>query len=216
MFEPGRRRATYQDVLDAPAHLVAEVVGGELWLSPRPAGPHTSVASALGAELAQPFHRGRGGPGGWIILDEPELHLGPEIVVPDLAGWRRERLPGIRNVAYFTLAPDWLCEVISPSTEKLDRAKKLPIYAAHGVRHVWLINPLQRTLEVLRLHDGNWLTLAVHCDDARVRAEPFDAIELDLADLWADLEVPPPRKRKPGVASELAAVYGDASFEDAP
>jgi len=215
MFEPKRRRATYQDVLDAPVHLVAEIVDGELWLSPRPAGPHTAVASALGDELGPPFRRGRGGPGGWIILYEPELHLGPEIVVPDLAGWRRERLPRVENTAYFTLAPDWLCEVVSRSTEKLDRAKKLPIYAAYGVRNVWLVDPIQRMLEVLRLHEGRWLTLAVHCDDAKIRAEPFDALELDLADLWADLAAPPPRRGKPGRASEPMAEFGDASLEDA-
>jgi Uma2 family endonuclease len=215
MFEPRRRRATYQDVLDAPTHLVAEIIGGQLRLSPRPGGPHTSVATVLGEELGPPFKRGRGGPGGWIILDEPELHLGAEIVIPDLAGWRRERLPAIQNVAYFTLAPDWLCEVLSRSTEKLDRAEKLPIYAAQGVRHVWLVNPIQQTLEVLQLHDGKWLTLAVHCDDAKVRAEPFDAIELDLADLWADLALPP-RKGGPSRASEPMAGYGDASLEDAP
>ena len=143
------------------------------------------------------------------------MHLGAEIVVPDLAGWRRERLPAVENVAYFTLAPDWLCEVISRSTEKIDRAKKLPIYAAHGVRNVWLANPIQRTLEVLRLHDGKWLTLAVHCDNAKVRAEPFDAIELDLADLWADLVAPPPpRKLKRSRASEPIAFYGDARLEE--
>jgi Uma2 family endonuclease len=215
MFEPKRRRATYQDVLDAPLHVVAEVVDGKLWISPRPAGPHASVSSALGDELGPPFKRGRGGPGGWIILYEPELHLGPEIVVPDLAGWRRERMPVVRNVPFFTLAPDWLCEIASPSTEKLDRAKKLPVYAAHGVRHVWLVNPLQRTLEILRLHDGKWLTLAVHCDDAKVRAEPFDAIEIDLADLWADLEAPPPRRIKPSRASEPVILEGDAGYEDA-
>ncbi len=216
MFGSGfKRRATYQDVLDAPQHVVAEVIGGQLRLSPRPGGPHASVASTLGEELGPPFRRGRGGPGGWLILDEPELHLEGEIVVPDLAGWRRERLPRVPNAAYFTLAPDWLCEVLSRSTEKLDRADKLPIYAAHGVRNVWLINPLQRTLEVLRIHDGKWLTLAVHCDDARVRAEPFDAIELDLADLWADLEAPPPRKGTPSRASEPMAIYGDEYFEDA-
>jgi Uma2 family endonuclease len=216
MFGSGpKRRATYQDVLDAPPHVVAEIIGGQLRLSPRPGGPHTSVASALEDELGPPFKRGRGGPGGWIILGEPELHLEREIVVPDLAGWRRERLPRVPNAAYFTLAPDWLCEVLSRSTEKLDRADKLPIYAAHGVRNVWLVNPLQRTLEVLRLYDGKWLTLAVHCDEARVRVEPFDAIELDLADLWADLEAPPPRKGTPSRASEPMATYGGEYFEDA-
>lgn len=216
MIERPRRRATYRDVFDAPPHMVAEIIGGRLRLSPRPALPHASVATGLGGQLEPPFRRGRGGPGGWIILYEPELHLGDEIVVPDLAGWRRGRLPVLENAAFLTLAPDWLCEILSPSTEKLDRAAKLPIYAAHGVRHVWLINPLQQTLEVLRLHDDKWLTLAVHSDDVRVRAEPFDAIELDLADLWTDFEAPPPIRRKPPLASEPIAVSGDGLLEDAP
>ncbi len=190
MAHPTRRRATYQDVLDAPPHLVAEVIAGELRLSPRPAGPPTMVSSVLGGELGPPFHRGRGGPGGWILLDEPELHLGDDILVPDLAGWRRARMPAVEDVAFFTLAPDWLAEVLSRSTEKTDRADKLPVYAAAGVAHVWLISPVNRTVEVMRLHEGRWLTLAVHRDDARVRAEPFDAIELELGALWADLARP--------------------------
>jgi Uma2 family endonuclease len=204
MAETSRRRATYQDVLDAPADKIAEVINGELRLSPQPRLGHQSVSSNLGVELGAPFGRGRGGPGGWIFLDEPELHLGEDILVPDIAGWRRERLPSLDGDAgYLTLAPDWLCEVLSPSTETMDRADKLPIYAAHGVGHVWLINPRQRTLEVLRLHEGKWLTLAVHRDDQRVRVEPFDAIEIDLAMLWADLSGTPLR------ASEGAAPYGD-------
>jgi len=204
MAEPSRRRATYQDVLDAPDDKIAEILNGELRLSPRPRVGHQSVSSNLGMELGPPFGRGRGGPGGWIILDEPELHLGEDILVPDLAGWRRDRLPSLDGDApYLTLAPDWLCEVLSPSTETMDRADKLPIYAAAAVGHVWLINPRQRTLEVLRLHEGKWLTLAVHRDDQRVRAEPFEAIELELAVLWADLAGGPLR------ASELAATYGE-------
>ncbi|MBK9036715.1 MAG: Uma2 family endonuclease [Myxococcales bacterium] len=187
MVSPLHRRATYADVLAAPRHQVAEIIGGELRLTPRPAGPHALVASVLGEELGPPFRRGRGGPGGWILLDEPELHLGAEIVVPDLAGWRRERLPAVGDVAYFELAPDWLCEVLSRSTEKTDRAEKLGIYAAAGVGHAWLVNPIARTLEVMRRQGSQWLAVAVHKDGDRVRAEPFDAIELDLALLWADL-----------------------------
>jgi Uma2 family endonuclease len=205
MAEPSRRRATYQDVLDAPTQQVAEIVDGVLYLSPRPALPHASVTSGLGGELIPPFGRGRGGPGGWILLFEPELHLDQDILVPDLAGWRRERLPQVENTAYLTLTPDWLCEVISPSTERFDRADKLPIYAAAGVRHVWLINPLQRTLEVLDLHEGRWLTIATYSRDQRVRAEPFDAIELDLAVLWADLP------SLPGRVSEPVATYDVSS-----
>ena len=190
MAATNRPKATYQQILDAPGDKVAEIVGGDLRLSPRPAMPHASVASALGEELGPPFKRGRGGPGGWILLDEPELHLAEDVVVPDLAGWRRERLPVVPDAAFVSLTPDWVCEVLSRSTEKLDRAEKLPIYASAGVRHAWLVDPRLRTLEVLRLHDEKWLTLAVHHDDVRVRAEPFDAIELDLAVLWSDLPRP--------------------------
>ncbi|MCW5801184.1 MAG: Uma2 family endonuclease [Deltaproteobacteria bacterium] len=186
-----RRCATYQDILDAPEHKVAELIDGELFLSPRPAGPHTSVASNLGDELGPPFKRGRGGPGGWILLDEPELHFDQrrKVLVPDLAGWRREHMSIVEDVPGFTIRPDWVCEVLSRSTQRLDRARKLPIYAAQQVAHAWLLHPHDRTLEVLRLHDGMWLTVAVHEGEQRVRAEPFDAIELDLASLWADLPI---------------------------
>jgi Uma2 family endonuclease len=200
MADPAKKRATYQDVLDAPEHVVAEIIGGELRLSPRPGGPHTLAASALGYELGPPFHNGKGGPGGWIILDEPELHLGEEIVIPDLGGWRTERMPVVTQDAYFTLAPDWVCEVLSRSTSATDRIEKLPIYAAAGVQHAWLLDAQQRTLEVLRLHEGKWLIVATHRGDARVRAEPFGAIELDLSVLWS--KVAPPSR-----ASESALEY---------
>lgn len=189
MASPARKRATYDDLLKVPDHLVAEIVDGELHTSPRPASRHAVAASGLGGQIWSPFHRGRGGPGGWWILDEPELHLGEDILVPDLAGWRRERMPAIPDAAYFTLAPDWACEVLSPSTERLDRVRKLPVYAREGVRHVWLVNPSARTLEVLRLEGGRWVVVATHGGDDPVRAEPFDAIELDLGALWGE---PPP------------------------
>lgn len=191
MATPTKKRATYQDVLDAPEHAVAEIVDGELHVMPRPAAPANSVHSSLLFELGPPFSRGRGGPGGWIIIGEPELHLPDgDVLVPDLAGWRRERMSVVPDAAGISIAPDWVCEVLSPSTERLDRAQKVRIYARWGVAYAWLVHPRHRTVEVLRLHeDGTWLTLAVHRDDERVRAEPFDAIELDLANLWADLPV---------------------------
>jgi len=206
MAEPSRRRATYQDVLDAPPHKVAEIINGQLYLSPRPAAPHASVALTLAGELGPRFGRGRGGPGGWIFLSEPELHFGDDIVVPDLAAWRRERLPHVDDVPFFTLAPDWICEVLSPSTEKIDRTAKLVIYANAGVRHAWLVSARLRTVEVLGSVEGKWTQLATYSDDARVRAEPFDAIELDLSELWADLG-PPVR------AGEFAASYGNIAIE---
>jgi Uma2 family endonuclease len=190
VVDPARRRATYDDVLAAPPDRVAEILGGELRLAPRPALPHAAAATALGEELGPPFKRGRGGPGGWILLDEPELHLGPDVLVPDLAGWRKARLPSVPAQAYLTLAPDWVCEVLSPATAKTDRADKLPIYARERVRYTWLLDPLQRTLEILRLEVESWTLLAVHKDDDRVHAEPFEVFELDLAILWADVERP--------------------------
>jgi Uma2 family endonuclease len=181
-----RRPATYEDLLQVPDHLVAEIIDGDLHTSPRPNGSHTLAASVLGDELLSPFQRGRGGPGGWWILDEPELHLGPDVLVPDLAGWRRERLPSVAGVTFFTVAPDWLCEIVSPSTERLDRGRKLAIYPREGVRNVWLVNPVARTLEVMRLEGGRWVLLGVHLDDEMVRAEPFEAIAVDLLALWGE------------------------------
>jgi Uma2 family endonuclease len=171
--------------------MVAEVIDGELHLNPRPAKPHAAAATALGEELGPPFKRGRGGPGGWIILFEPELHLGPDILVPDLGGWRRARMPSlVADEPFFRMAPDWVAEVISPRSAKFDRTDKLRIYAREGVQWVWLIDPLARTLEVLRREEAGWTVRASWRDDARVRAEPFDAIELDLAILWQDVVLP--------------------------
>lgn len=189
--DPAKRPASYEDVLAAPEHQVAEVLAGELYTSPRPASPHAVATIVLGEELGPPFKRGRGGPGGWLLLFEPELHLGSDVVVPDLAGWRRERMPLAPNVAYFTLAPDWVCEVISPSTRRIDRVLKLPIYAREGVSFVWLVEPLDRTLEVYALKDGHYSLLSTHSEDERIRAVPFDAIELELGLLWADVERTP-------------------------
>jgi Uma2 family endonuclease len=184
MAEPARRRATYADLIALPEHLVGEIVDGELVASPRPAARHARAASVLGGTLGPPFDFGQGGPGGWIILYEPELHLSEEVLVPDLAGWRRERMPEMPDEAAFSLAPDWVCEVLSPSTGALDRARKLPIYARERVAHAWLVDPALRTLEVFRREGGGWFLVATFEGDRRVRAEPFDALELDLSLLW--------------------------------
>jgi hypothetical protein len=183
---PLDRPATYDDLMRVPDIMVAEIVDDQLHASPRPALRHASVSSSLGGFIMGPFHHGRGGPGGWWILDEPELHLGRNVLVPDLAGWRRTRAPELLGGAYASVAPDWVCEVVSPSTASLDRVKKLAIYAREQVGHAWLIDPAARTLEVLLLAAGRWTILATHSGSEIVRAEPFADIELELALLWSD------------------------------
>lgn len=192
MVDPARRKATYEDVLAAPEHLVAEVIDGELYTHPRPAAPHAEAASVLSMDIGSPFHRGRGGPGGWIILVEPELHLDPNILVPDLAGWRRERLPEVPKEAFMTLAPDWVCEVLSPGTALLDRRRKMPIYARERVSHLWLVDPIVRSLEVYLLEGERYVHLGTFGENERVRAVPFDAIELELEALWPSTVTPLP------------------------
>ena len=187
-----KEKATYEDLLEVPDPLVAEILDGDLYASPRPALPHARVASALGGQLYDPFDRGRGGPGGWWILDEPELHFGDDVLVPDLAGWRRDRLPHIPDAPWISLAPDWVCEVASPSTERIGRVKKLRIYARESVSHAWLVNPTTKTVEVFRRAESSWTLVAAHGGDEAVRAEPFGAIELDLAALWGGPSDPAP------------------------
>ena len=179
-----KKPATYEDLKRVPDSKVAEILDGELYATPRPRLRHANAATVLGTEIGGLFHQGRGGPGGWWILFEPELHLGADIVVPDLAGWRRTSLPAIPDTAFLTLAPDWACEIVSPATERMDRGQKLHIYAREGVTHLWLITPIVETLEVLGLASGRWTVIAAHAGDVAVRAEPFEAVTLDLAGLW--------------------------------
>jgi hypothetical protein len=177
--------ATYRDVLDAPPHLVAEIVAGALHTHPRPAPRHAAASSSLGGKLHGPFHHGTDGPGGWWLIDEPELHLDADVLVPDLAGWRRTRLPELPESAWFELVPDWVCEVLSPSTRTLDLRDKRHAYARHGVAHLWLVDPDARTLEAFVLRDGAWSLLATLAEDAKVRVEPFEAIAFPLTALWS-------------------------------
>jgi len=187
--KPIPKRATYQDVLAAPEHMIAEVLNGALVLQPRPALPHQRASSELGADLTVTVGR-RGPPDGWIILDEPELHLGPvddaDILVPDLAGWRLTRLPKVPAAAFIELAPDWVCEVLSPSTELRDRTEKLAIYANHGVVHLWLVSVRTRHVEVYRRDGALWVLLGTAHGDAKVRLAPFEEVEIELARLWTE------------------------------
>jgi Uma2 family endonuclease len=179
-----QREAKYEDLLNLPDHLTGQIISGELIASPRPANDHTFASSALGSELQGPFQRGRGGPGGWWIMDEPEMHLGRDVLVPDLAGWRHSRLPMVPREAFFSLAPDWVCEVLSPSTAGLDRVRKKHIYAREGVEYVWFVDPVGHTLESFHLQEGRWVELGSWSGSDLVRAAPFDAIELELQALW--------------------------------
>jgi Uma2 family endonuclease len=182
-----KRRATYQDLMQVPDTKVAEIIDGELFVSPRPASPHAFAATLLGTDLVASFHRDAGdpdGPGGWWLLLEPELHFGEDVVVPDWAGWRRERMPVFPEAAFFTLAPDWVCEVVSPSTGRLDRSRKMGVYGREGVANLWLVDPLSRTLEIYRLEAGRWVVVEIHAGDDVIRAEPFAAIDLRLARWW--------------------------------
>ena len=186
MNEPTKRNAIYADILALPENLVGEIIRGQLHTHPRPAPKHAHAYSALGYSLGGPFSGGVGGPGGWWILDEPELHLGGDIIVPDLAGWRRDRMPELPDTAWFDLAPDWACEILSPSTARTDRALKMPINAREGVPHLWLVDPDARTLEVYRLQDsGQWLLIGTLKEDDPVRQEPFAAVTFSLGSLWA-------------------------------
>ncbi len=184
MPKPATRRATYADVLNAPPHVVAELIDGALETHPRPVPKHAIAAIELGTALSGPFRKGAGGPGGWIFMSEPELHLGSDVVVPDLAGWRRVRMPVITDEAFITLAPDWVCEILSPSTETLDRNAKRRIYAQAGVAFLWLLDPRTRTLEAFQLVADKWLLIGVAEGDEPVSFAPFDAISFPLSDLF--------------------------------
>ena len=184
-----KMRATYQDVIDAPEHLIAEILGGELVLTPRPGPSHATASMRLVRRLGGPFEDALGGPGGWIFLYEPELHFstqGLEVVVPDLVGWRRETLPQMPKTAAFHVAPDWVCETLSPSTEDIDRSRKMAIYAREQVKHLWLLYPRRQRLETYRLHAGAWQACEPASDPAKpsFRSEPFEAVALDLSNLW--------------------------------
>ena len=176
----------YERLLALPEHLTGEIIGGELHTQPRPTGRHINAELGLGSILRLSFHKGQGGPGGWWIEAEPEIHFVRDtvVVVPDLAGWRRERMAAIPEDHRFEVAPDWVCEILSPATAQKDRARKLPLYAERKVAHAWLVDPLARTLEAYALREEGWLLLATLKDDDPVSLPPFDAIRFSLADLW--------------------------------
>lgn len=188
---PRHRSATWDDLDRVPEDLIGEIVAGEIVVTPRPDVPHMEVTSFLGDLLSGAFRRGIGGPGGWVIFDEPRIRFGEDIRVPDLAGWRKERWVGVPRRGPIPIVPDWICEVLSRRTEREDRTHKMALYARAKVPHLWLITPESRTLEVYRLDPSGWLLVGTHADRDRVRAVPFDAVELDLSLLWGTSEPDP-------------------------
>jgi len=181
-----KRRATYEDLMRVPDTMVAEIVDGELVVSPRPASRHALAGSEIVGDLIPIFHGSpaRFGPGGWWILIEPELHFGDDVLVPDIAAWRCQRMATVPDTAAFTLPPDWVCEIISPSSVRHDRIAKMRCYARNGVETVWLVDPIARTLEAFRRNDNQWSVIASHAGDEVIRVEPFGELEVQLARWW--------------------------------
>jgi len=187
MSEPAKKKVSYDDLTFIPENMTGEIIDGELIVTPRPSPRHSYTAFTLGGEIAPPYRFGRGGgPGGWIILYEPEIMFGEHLLVPDFAGWRKERFPGVPKENWLSVPPDWVCEILSPNTARLDRVRKMPVYAQHEVAYFWLIDPLEKTLEAYRLESGKWLLLSGFAEDDRVSVEPFQEIEIDLGNLWIE------------------------------
>lgn len=182
------KKATYEDILKLPENVIGEIIDGELFVSPRPRPEHALAMARLTGKL-EPSFGGGGGPGGWWILTEPEIHLDGKkddenTCVPDLAGWRKEKMLKLPEESYFTSVPDWVCEILSPSNARLDRVKKVPKYAKYGVGHLWLINPREKTLEVFRLENRAWVFIQTFVETDKVKVQPFEAMEFDLGYLW--------------------------------
>ena len=187
MGDPAKRKAVYEDLYNLPENMTGEIIDGELIATPRPSRSHTLTTTLLGARVTPPYHFGEGGgPGGWIIIIEPEIGLDGDILVPDLAGWNKNRFPTKEPHNWISVPPDWVCEVLSPGTVSKDKVVKMPIYAHHGVLHLWLIDPLEKTLEVFRLASSHWVVAGLHGGNDKVRAEPFSEIEIDLSNLWLE------------------------------
>lgn len=187
MSEPAEKRSLYEDLCDLPENVIGEIIDGDLVTAPRPSRKHAVAASRMGGEIVPPFDFGRGGgPGGWVIIREPEIAFGENLLVPDLAGWKKERFPVQEPHNWISVIPEWVCEVVSPATARRDRAEKMPLYGRYGVKHLWLLDPDLQTLEVFVLEEGRWVLAGVYAGSAKVRAEPFETLELDLGLLWLE------------------------------
>jgi Uma2 family endonuclease len=180
------RPATRADLEALPEGVKGEIIDGELYVQPRPRPAHARAETTIVSDIQGPYDLGRGGPGGWWILAEPGIELpeSPEFS-PDVAGWRRDRLPALPTDTPIRIAPDWICEILSPNTRAYDFMKKRPFYARIGVGWLWYVDVEARTVTVSRLADGAWLEVAVHGEDDRVRLQPFAEVEIDLSLWWS-------------------------------
>lgn len=185
-MQPALRPTLYEHLLSLPEGLVGEIINGQLYTQPRPTAAHAIAASRLGADLEPPFGRGRGGPGGWWIIDEPEIHFirDTEVAVPDIGGWRRARMPEIPRDQRFEVTPDWICEILSPSTKSKDREVKMPLYARYGVAYAWIVDPIEKTLEAYALSDGRWKPIGEYRGDDQVSSTPFSEVSIALGEIW--------------------------------
>lgn len=184
MTKTVNKQASYQDIIDLPENMVGEIIHGRLEMRPKSATRYALASSSLSAELVSSFQQGQDGAGGWWIIDEPVCHLDSHVLVPDLVGWRRQRMPALPKTACFKTPPDWICEILSPTTTRIDRIVKMPIYAELGINYLWLIDPVLRTLEAYELHDGHWLLTGAHADNESIAIAPFAEHTFSLTDLW--------------------------------
>lgn len=185
MPQPARKKAIYENLNAIPENATGEIIDGELIVTPRPSRNHVFAATALGGELTPPYQFARGGgPGGWIILIEPEIKLDEDILVPDLAAWRKERFPTSEEHNWISVVPDWVCEILSPYSLRTDKIKKMPLYARSGVRFLWLIDPAAKTVDTFRLVSSSWLLIGIYAENDKMTIEPFPETVIDLSNLW--------------------------------
>ncbi len=188
MIESVKSNADYADLYSIPENMIGEIIDGELYAMPRPSPRHCNTASSLGIIIGYYYKIGmNGGIGGWWILDKPGIHfsdLKEDIMVPDISGWKKEKMPELPAETYFSVTPDWICEILSPATAAHDRKKKLPKYAKFGVSYFWIVDPANRTVEILKLKNGEYSVSAVYCEDDKMKAEPFTEILIDLKNIW--------------------------------
>ncbi len=182
--------ATAADLARLPPDMRAEIINGEIVQKANPSAEHADAQGGALAHLRGQYHHRSGGdkPGGWWILPEVEIELAPhEVYRPDIAGWRRDCMPERPGMPVKS-RPNWICEVLSPSDASNDLVKKLRVYHQSHVAHYWIIDPQNETLTVLRWTPEGYLAALTAGRTDRVRAEPFETVELPVGVLFGDDE----------------------------